>query len=45
MELKKLLFSFQNEILSFDEEEANKHSFLFGNITDKEMNDIFTFNE
>ena len=44
-ELKKLLFSFQNEILSFDEEEAGNQSFLFGNITDKEMNDIFTFNE
>ena len=45
-ELKKILFSFQNEILSFDEQEdAEKQSLLFGNITDKEMNDIFTFNE
>ena len=44
-ELKKLLFSFQKEILSFDEEEVENQNFLFGNITDKEMNDIFTFNE
>ena len=44
-ELKKLLFSFQSEILNFDEEEVKNQSFLFGNITDKEMNDIFTFNE
>jgi len=44
-EIKKLLFSFQSEILSFDEAEVENQSFLFGNITDKEMNDIFSFND
>ena len=44
-EIKKLLFSFQNELLSLDKDETENQSFLFGNITDKEMNDIFTFNE